>query len=77
MTHDANEWGRRPLTVEANYAERAAWYRRPIIMMAGAGLIVAVAAAVMIGGGSSPGIDMTTTGTVVIDTQGAAQLEGL
>ncbi|MHA1560324.1 MAG: hypothetical protein ACTSWI_06600 [Alphaproteobacteria bacterium] len=75
MRHDANEWGRRPLTLEANYAERVAWYRRPIIMAAGAGLLIAIAAALTIGGGSSPGIDMTTTGA--IDTQGAAQLEGL
>lgn len=75
MTHEANQWGQRPLTVEADYAERVAWYRRPIILMAGAGLVIALAAALMISGGSSPGIDMTTTGT--IDTQGAAQLEGL
>jgi len=77
MTQDTNEWGRRPLTVEANYSEHAAWYRRPIIMIAFAGVLVAAAAALVIGGSSTPGIDMTTTGTVIIDTQGVQQLEGL
>lgn len=72
MTED--KWGNRPLTLEADYAPRTAWYRKPIVMIAFAGVVVAVAAAMVIGGGSDKGLDMTTTGTV---DPGIAQFEGL
>ena len=72
MSHD--KWGNRPLTLEADYAAPAAWYRKPIVILAFAGVVVAAAAAMVIGGGSDAGLDMTTTGTV--DT-GLAQFEDI
>lgn len=68
------KWGNHPLTLEADYAERAAWYRKPVVMIAFAGVVVAVAAAMVIGGGSDNGLDMTTTGTV---DPGIAQFEDI
>ncbi len=69
-----NKWGSRPLTLEADYSPRTVWYRKPIVMIAFAGVVVAVAAAMVIGGGSDNVLDMTTTGTV---EPGIAQFEGL
>jgi len=60
------------LVIEAELAPQP-WVRRPVFIMAIAGALVAIAAAVMISSSGS-GIDPTTTGSV---DQGEPALESL
>ncbi len=60
------------LVIEAELAQQP-WFRRPVFIMAIAGALVAIAAAVMISG-SGAGIDPTTTGAV---DQADPALDGL
>lgn len=67
MTRYTEDW--RPtrrsdrLVIEAGL-EPQPWFRRPIFIMAIAGALVAIGAAVMISGSGGPGIDSTITGAV-------------
>ena len=82
MTQNTQDWGsnRRsgPLTLEADYDDHIAWYRRPIIILALVGALIAAGAAIFIGGGGA-GIDTLTTGTVEqgADLPEGAQFDGM
>ena len=67
MTRYAAEW--RPtrrtdrLIIEAELSHQP-WFRRPVVIMAFAGAVIAIAAALLLSSGAGAGIDPTTTGAV-------------